>query len=234
MSNPVVTYHPTIKDLPAAERPRERLISRGAAGLSNQELLAIILRTGTKSENVMEVAQRILARFGGLAGLARLSPVELCQEHGLGVAKAAQLLAALELGRRAVAAQPDQRPQVKSPTDVWNLLMEMGLLEQEHLRVVLLNVRNEVLGVREIYKGAADRATIRVGEIFREAIRLNSVALVVAHNHPSGDPNPSAEDVRVTEEIVKAGKMLDIDVLDHLVIGHGRFISLRERRLGFH
>jgi DNA repair protein RadC len=229
----LVEYHPTIKDLPVSDRPRERLIARGAAELSNQELLAIVLRTGLQNENVIAVALRLLARFGGLSELGRASFGELCQERGLGAAKAAQLLATLELGRRAAMARPEERAQVRSPGDVAALLMEMEILEQEHLRVVLLNTRNEVLAVREVYKGAADRATIRVGEIFREAIRQNSVALVVAHNHPSGDPSPSADDVRVTEEIVRAGKLLDIDVLDHLVIGRGRYISLRERRLGF-
>jgi DNA repair protein RadC len=228
-----VEYHPTIKDLPPSERPRERLLARGPSELANQELLAIVLRTGVKSENAVAVAQRLLARFGGLEGLARASLGELCAERGLGEAKAAQLQAALEIGRRLAAARPEERVQVRSPSDVANLLMEMGLLEQEHLRVVLLNTRNQVLAVREVYKGAADRATIRVAEVFREAVRANSTAVVVAHNHPSGDPSPSPEDVRVTEEIVQAGKLLDIEVLDHLVIGRDRYVSLRERRLGF-
>lgn len=229
----IVEYHPTIKDLPPSERPRERLLARGPSALANQELLAIVLRTGVKSENAVAVAQRLLARFGGLEGLARASLGELCAERGLGEAKAAQLQAALELGRRLAAARPEARVQVRSPSDVAHLLLEMGLLEQEHLRVVLLNTRNQVLAVREVYKGAADRATIRVAEVFREAIRANSTAVVVAHNHPSGDPSPSPEDVRVTEEIVQAGKLLDIEVLDHLVIGRDRYVSLRERRLGF-
>lgn len=228
-----VEYHPTIKDLPASERPRERLLRLGPGHLADQELLAILLRTGLQSENAVAVAQRLLAHFQGLEGLVRASAVELCAERGLGEAKAAQLLAALELGRRAVAARPTERVQVRSPGDAANLLLEMAHLEQEHLRVVLLNARNQVLCIRELYKGSADRATIRVGEVFREAVRYNSVALVVAHNHPSGDPDPSPDDVRVTEEIVAAGRLLGIDVLDHLVIGRGRWVSLRERRLGF-
>ncbi len=226
-------YRPTIKDLPPSERPRERLLARGAGELTTPELLAIVLRTGIRSENAVAVAQRLLARFGGLAGLARASPGELCAERGLGAAKAAQLQAALELGRRLAAARPEDRAQIRSPADAASLLMEMGLLEQETLRVVLLDARNHVVAVREVYKGAADRATIRIAEVFREAIRANSVAVVVAHNHPSGDPSPSADDVRVTEQIVEAGKLLNIEVLDHLVIGRDRYVSLRERRLGF-
>ncbi|MCL5110052.1 MAG: DNA repair protein RadC [Chloroflexi bacterium] len=226
-------YHPTIKDLPAEERPRERLLSLGPGQLGNQELLAILLRTGTASENAVALAQRLLATFQGLEGLARASPVELCAQRGLGEAKSAQLLAALELGRRMAQAGTPERAQVRSPADVAGLLAEMGQLEQEHLRVVLLNARNQVVSIREVYKGAADRATVRVAEIFREAVRYNAVALVVAHNHPSGDPSPSPDDIRVTEEIVEAGKLLSVDVLDHVVIGRGRWVSLRERRLGF-
>lgn len=228
-----VEYHPTIKDLPASERPRERLLAFGAERLGNQDLLAIVLRTGVPSENAMAVAQRLLARFGGLDGLARASLPELCAERGLGEAKAAQLKAALELGRRMVAATPDDRALVKGPADVANLLSDMAALEQEHLKVVLLNTRNQVLAVREIYRGSADRSPIRVAELFREAVRYNAIALVLAHNHPSGNPDPSPDDVRVTEEIVRAGRLLGIDVLDHLIIGQGRFVSLRERRLGF-
>lgn len=229
----LVEYHPTIKDLPVCERPRERLLARGPGELSNAELLAIVLRTGLQNENAVAMAQRLLARFGGLEGLARASAAELCGERGLGEAKAAQLQAAVALGRRLASAGGGERVQVRSPRDVATLVMEMGLLEQEHLRVVLLNAKNHVLAVREVYKGATDRASVRVAEVFREAVRANSVAVVVAHNHPSGDPTPSPEDVRITEEIVAGGKLLDIDVLDHLVIGRDKFVSLRERRLGF-
>jgi DNA repair protein RadC len=226
-------YHPTIKDLPAEERPRERLLRLGPSQLGNQELLAILLRTGTVKENAVALAQRLLAAFQSLDGLAHASPAELCAQPGLGEAKAAQLLAALELGRRMAQAGGADKAQVRTPADVAGLLADMGYLEQEHLRVVLLNARNQVVSVREVYKGAADRATIRVAEIFREAVRYNAVSLVVAHNHPSGDPSPSPDDVRVTEEIVEAGKLLSVDVLDHVVIGRGRWVSLRERKLGF-
>ncbi len=227
-------YHPTIKDLPATERPRERLKKYGAGALSNAELLAIILRTGVGGENVLNLAARLLARFGGLIGLARASFSELCEEKGIGVAKAAQLKAALELGRRLLIASPKERPQVKSPADAANLMMiEMGMLEQEHMRLILLDSKNYVLGTPTMYIGSLNTSVIRVGELFREAIRQNSAAIIVVHNHPSGDPTPSPEDIAITELIHQAGQLLDIDVLDHLIIGRQRYVSLRERGLGF-
>jgi len=226
--------HYTIHDLPRTDRPRERLREAGAGALSNAELLAIILRVGTSNENVIRMAERLLARFGGLGGLVRASFAELCAEHGLGQAKASQLKAALELGRRVSSLQPEERPVVRRPADVANLLQgEMGFLEQEHLRVVLLNTRNQVMGIPEVYKGNVNSSLIRVGEVFREAVRRGCPALIVVHNHPSGDPTPSAEDIAVTRQFVEAGRLLDIDVLDHLIIGHQRFESLRERGQGF-
>ena len=230
----IVEYHPLIRDLPESERPRERLQSYGPGSLSTSELLAIILRTGTKSESVINLGSRLLAQFGGLAGIARASFSDLCNIHGLGVAKAAQLKAALELGKRLMVASPEERPQVKSPTDVANLLMmEMGFLEQEHLRVVLLDTKNRVLGMPTIYIGSINTSVLRVGELFREAIKANSAAVIVVHNHPSGDPTPSPEDVRITQQLVEAGKLLDVEVVDHLIIGQQRYVSLKERGLGF-
>jgi DNA repair protein RadC len=227
-------YNPTIKELPRSERPRERLLNHGPGALSSAELLAIILRTGTANENVVRLAQRLLASFDGLAGLARANASELSAEKGLGPAKVTQVKAALELGRRMLIASPDERPQIRSPSDAANLVMsEMGLLEQEHLRVMLLDTKNRVLDTPTIYKGSLNTSMIRIGELFREAVRANCAALIVLHNHPSGDPTPSPEDVAVTRQIVEAGKLLDIDVLDHLIIGQQRFVSLKERGLGF-
>ena len=227
-------YHPTIKDLPVEERPRERLKKYGAGSLANAELLAIILRTGVGGENVLNLATRLLARFGGLMGLARASVSELCGEKGIGVAKAAQLKAAMELGRRLLIASPGERPQVKSPADAANLLMlEMSMLEQEHMRLILLDSKNYILDTPTMYIGSLNTSVIRVGELFREAIKQNSAAIIVVHNHPSGDPTPSPEDVAVTELITQAGQLLDIDVLDHLIIGQQRYVSLKERGLGF-
>ncbi|MDP3062174.1 MAG: DNA repair protein RadC [Chloroflexota bacterium] len=227
-------YRPMIRDLPQAERPRERLRHYGASSLSNTELAAILLRTGLKGESVLEMATRLLARFGGLPGLARAGFEELCQQRGISEAKASHLLAALELGRRLASLQPEERPVISSPRDVSNLLMgEMAFLEQEHLRVVLLNVRNHVLGVHEVYVGSTSGAVVRAAEVFRPAVRANCSSVILVHNHPSGDPAPSAEDVEMTRQMVSAGKLLDIEVLDHIVLGQQRFISLKEKGLGF-
>jgi DNA repair protein RadC len=229
-----VPYRPMIRELPLSERPRERLKHAGAGALSNAELLAIILRIGGRGENVLDMAQRLLSTYHGLGGLARASCGELATERGVGTAKAAQMLAAFELGKRLLVASPDDRPQVTSPADAANLLMaEMATLEQEHLRTLLLDSKHRVLASPTVYVGNVNTSVIRVGELFREAIRLNCVALIVAHNHPSGDPTPSPDDVKVTEQIVQAGKLLDIEVLDHLVIGQQRYVSLKERGLGF-
>jgi DNA repair protein RadC len=227
-------YYTRIRDLPASERPRERLRDFGASALSNAELLAIILRTGTQRESVVALATRLLSTYRGLIGLARASFRELCAEKGLGEAKAAQLKAALELGRRLSSTQPEERVVVRSPADIANLLQtEMGLLEQEHLRVVLLNQRNQVLAIPELYRGSVNTSLIRVAELFRDAVRQNCPAVVLVHNHPSGDPTPSNDDIAMTKQAMEAGKLLDIEVLDHVIIGQGRYVSLKELGLGF-
>lgn len=229
-----VEYHLRIRDLPLAERPRERLKSRGASALNNAELLAIILRTGTASESVLNLAARLLAHFGGLGGLSKASFSELSSVKGVGPAKAAETKAALELGARLYSLQPEQRVIIKSPQDIANLLMgEMGFLDQEELRVVLLNTKNQVIAIPSVYKGSVNTSLIRVAELFREAIRQNCPALAVVHNHPSGDPTPSEDDIRVTKQIVVAGKSLDIEVLDHLIISQQKYVSLKEKGLGF-
>lgn len=206
-------YHPTIRDLPTSDRPRERLLSYGAGALSTAELLAIILRVGTVDANAVEVGQRLLFRFEGLGGLVRASPSEIQSQKGLGPAKVAQIKAAMELGRRLLIESPEERPQIRSPADAANLVMsEMAYLEQEHLRVMMLDTKNRVLDTNTVYKGSLNTSLIRVGELFREAIRANCASLIVLHNHPSGDPTPSPEDVSVTRQIVEAGALLDVEV----------------------
>ncbi len=223
-----------ITDLHASDRPRERLAALGPQALTNAELIAILLRVGVKGENAVQVGQRLLNRFGGLIGLHRAPFTELKKEHGLKDAKAAQIKAAIELGRRLTLESPEERPSINSPADAAALVQyEMSGLEQEHLRVILLDRRNRVLETVEIYKGSVNSSQVRVGEIFKEAIRKNASALIVVHNHPSGDPTPSPDDVAVTRAVVQAGKMLDVEVLDHMVIGQGRWVSLKERGLGF-
>ncbi|HMQ52787.1 MAG TPA: DNA repair protein RadC [Anaerolineae bacterium] len=233
-SNGTPKYHLTIHDFPENERPRERLVVYGEAALSNAELLAILLRVGVAGQNVLTLSTSLLRDFGGVIGLANAGIGELTAVRGISTAKAAQLKAALELGRRLLLASPDFRPQITSPSDAANLLMlEMGALPQENLRTILLDTKNRVLSSPTVYVGNVNSSIIRVAEVFRDAVRSNATAIIVAHNHPSGDPTPSPEDVQVTRSIVQAGQLLGIDVLDHLVIGHQRFVSLKERGLGF-
>lgn len=227
---------PTLKDLDPSERPRERLLERGPDALSTIELLAILLRTGVAGMMVTELAQDLLRRYPTLTRLAGASPQELSQLHGLGPAKAAQLKAALEIGRRLAREELTDRPRVANPEDIFNLVrIEMGALEQEQLRVLLLDTRNRLIGIRLLYTGSLNQSTVRTAEVFKAAIRENAASIAVVHNHPSGDPTPSPEDVRVTRDLVEAGKLLDLEVLDHLIIGRGRdsWVSLRQRGLGF-
>jgi DNA repair protein RadC len=192
-------------------------------------LLALILRSGSAQQSVLNLASSLLARHGGLGGLARLSFSDLVQEKGLGEAKAAEVLAAFQLALRLNALQPEERPYVRSPADVNNLLGgEMALLDQEHLRVLLLNTRNQLLAVTEVYKGNVSLSLVRTAEVFREAIRQNAPSIIAVHNHPSGDPSPSPDDVGLTRILVQAGQLLQIELLDHIIIGDRRFASMQQ------
>lgn len=229
-----VRYHATVRDLPSDERPRERLLRYGAGTLQTSELLAIILRVGTTRENVIELSARLLRDYGGLGGLASADAAALCAEHGLGDAKAAQLKAALELGRRLMVIAPEERPQITRPQDVANLVLgEMGYLTQEQLRVLCLDTKNRVVFQQTVYQGTVNSSAVRAAEVLRPAVMRNCVGVVVVHNHPSGDPTPSPEDVRTTQQLRQAGDLLDIELLDHIVVAHNRFVSLKERGLGF-
>ncbi len=231
-----VEYRVGLKELPESVRPRERLLAVGAEHLSTAELLAIILRTGGRSGNVLDVANRLLADFKGLAGIKDASVPELRRHDEIGQVKAIELHAAFELGRRLMSLNPIDRPQIRSPLDVAHLLKgEMSALGQEHLRVILLNTKNQVIASPDVYHGSLNTVGVRLGELFREAIRQNSNALILVHNHPSGDPTPSPEDVGLTREAVAAGTLLDLAVLDHIIIGVGEpgYVSLKERGLGF-
>jgi DNA repair protein RadC len=227
-------YRLMIRDLPTDERPRERLRNAGPASLSTGELLAIILNTGIKGESVTSMAQRLLTHHGGLAGLMRMDLVELAKVRGVGESKAAKVKASFELGKRLAALTNEDRPRIESPEDVETLMgIDMAALEQEQLRVVLLDTKHRVLAIRTVYQGSANQAGVRVGEVFRDAVRHNAVAMVLVHNHPSGDPTPSSADVSMTMDVVAAGKLMDITVLDHLIIGQGRHTSLKRLGLGF-
>ena len=219
-----------IRELPESERPVNRCVFRGPTALSAAELVAAILQT----PDALSLAHELLTTFGGIDGLIKASVAELCNVEGIGPSRAAQLKAALELGRRLFLHRPDELRQITSPADVANLIMlDMGLLEQEQLWVILLNTKNYIVDVVRLYRGSTNASLVRVAEVFRDAIRRNCTAIIIAHNHPSNDPSPSPEDVRLTRQIREAGQILDIELLDHLVIARNRWVSLKERGLGF-
>jgi len=223
-----------IMDLAETERPRERLFRLGPQALNTAELLAILLRVGVRGENAVQVGQRLMQKFGGLRGLHQPSIDEVAAQYGLGEAKASTIKAAIELGRRLALEAPEERPAIHSPADAAALVeYEMSALPQEHLRVILLNTRNQVLDIVEIYHGSLNASMVRISEVFKPAVHRNAASVIVVHNHPSGDPTPSTEDSVVSRAMIEAGKLLDIEVLDHIVIGHGRFVSMKEKGLAF-
>ena len=226
-------YRLRVSELPSSERPRERLEQLGAQALTTAELLAILLRTGTREEGVLQLAERLQDDHQGLLrGLARADLAELSSIRGLGSAKATTIAAAFELGRRLALEGDEERPTVTSPADIARLLQgELELQPQEELRLLVLDTKHRVLANVMLYRGSVSSAPVRVAEAFREAVRRNASAIAIAHNHPSWDPEPSSDDVELTRALLDAGRLLEIAVLDHVVIGHGRWVSLRERGL---
>ena len=220
-----------IRELPLSEQPLQRLYRAGVNGISPAELIASILQT----KNGLELAHQLLHLVEGqLHRLPQLTRTQLMQLSGVGQAQAARLQAALELGRRVLQADTGEQPSIQSPADAANLLMyEMMNLEQEHLRVILLNTRNRVITVPTVYVGSLNTSVVRLAGVFKPAIVHNAAAIIVCHNHPSSDPSPSPEDVSVTRHLVQAGEMLSIPVLDHIILGRHRFVSMKERQLGF-
>lgn len=220
---------PKLRTLPVCEQPAYR-VSQNAAACNLTELLAAVIG----GQKQIEISQALLARFDGdIRRLYLAHPAEFAAVKGISKATAARIKAALNLGLR-LNTPPEERPAINSPADAAALVQyDMGLLEKEHLRVILLDRRNRVLDTEEIYQGSVNSSQVRVGEVLRPAIQRLASAIVVIHNHPSGDPTPSPDDVAVTRAIVQGGKLLDVDVLDHLVIGQGRWVSLKERGLGF-
>jgi DNA repair protein RadC len=221
---------PKLKSLPLREQPAYR-VSQNAAACNLTELLATVIG----GPRQIEISEELLARFDGdIRRLYLAHPEELAMVRGIGPATAAQIKAALNLGLR-LNVPKEERPSINSPADAAALVQyEMSLLEQEHLRVILLDRRNRVMDTVEVYHGSVNSAQVRVGEVFKDAVARMASAIIVVHSHPSGDPTPSPEDVAVTRAIVQAGKLLDIETLDHLVIGHGaRWVSMKERGLGF-
>jgi DNA repair protein RadC len=225
-------YHVTIKEMPSAQRPRERLLKEGPGALSDIELLAIVLRTGTSEMSALDLAAMLLSKYDNLRNLLQVSVEELNSVKGIGTAKAAQLRAALEIGRRVAVSVAGDRVSIKSPEDASALVMEeMRHLDREHFLALLLNVKNQVIAKELISIGTLNTSSVHPRELFKPAIRRSAASIILVHNHPSGDPEPSREDYEVTERLVEAGQLLGIDVLDHIIIGDNKFTSFKAKGL---
>ena len=223
-------YRLTIKELPEDMRPRERMITSGPSALSNSELLAILLRTGNTGESAIDLAYRILSASGGLRQMAAISIEEISQFKGIGVAKAAQIIAAIELGRRIASTGEEARPKISCPEDVAALLLEeMRHLDREHFRCLSLSTKNHLLAIDPISVGSLNSSIVHPREVYKKAVVRSAAGVILVHNHPSGDPIPSGEDISITKRLIKAGETLGIDVLDHIIIGDNRYISLKEK-----
>ncbi|MFE4714490.1 MULTISPECIES: DNA repair protein RadC [Paenibacillus] len=219
-----------LRDLPHEERPRERMMHYGAESLSQAELLAILLRTGTHQESAIHVAQRILSQVGSLRQLADLSIKEMTEIKGIGPAKAVQLKAGIELGRRMANSRLTEPVIIRSPQDAAEILTEqLRYLQKEHFVCLFLNTKNHVIAQETLSMGSLNASIVHPREVFRAAIKCSSASIICAHNHPSGDPTPSPEDIALTGRLLRAGEIVGIDVLDHLIIGDKGFISLKEK-----
>ncbi|WP_222599191.1 RadC family protein [Aquibacillus kalidii] len=225
-----MTINVMMKNIPKQDRPRERLIKAGPTNISNQELLAILLGTGTKEESVSELSQRVLMHFEGLNLLRDSTIEELVAIKGIGPVKAVVILAAIELGKRMHQLKPQEKYVIRSPEDGADYVMEeMRILKQEHFVVLFLNTKNQVIHRQTIFIGSLNASIVHPREVFREAVKRSAASIICAHNHPSGDPSPSQEDIHVTKRLAECGKMIGIELLDHLVIGDHKFVSLKEK-----
>ncbi len=221
-------HSPIIRDLPAGERPRERMQQYGASALSNAELLAILLRVGSKGESAIRLAERLLSHFGGLTGIAKARLPQFSELPGVGLAKACQIKAAFELGKRLAASTDDGRPVVSCAEDAVALVREdLRYRDQECMAAILLDVRNQVIRTAVITRGTLTASPAHPREIFREAITHAAHSIILVHNHPSGDPTPSPQDLNLTTRLVQAGEVNGIPVRDHIIIGGGKYVSLK-------
>ncbi|MGI6308040.1 MAG: RadC family protein [Dethiobacteria bacterium] len=222
----------TIKDMPLEERPREKMKGQGAGRLSNAELLAIILRTGYREETAIHLAEKVISQAGGLRFLPDYTLEELQEIKGIGLAKAVQIKAALELGRRIASTFRPATLSLNSPQEVAGFLMEeMRYYHKEYFKIILLNTKNQIISLEDISVGSLNASIVHPREIFHVSIKKSAAAIILVHNHPSGDPHPSREDLEVTTRVAEAGKILGISVLDHLIIGEGKYFSLKEKGL---
>ncbi|WP_163191786.1 RadC family protein [Clostridium thermarum] len=219
-----------IMDLPKNERPRERLFKYGPESLSNSELLALILRSGNSGENIINLCNRILTEAGGLNGLLNSNAEEFMKLKGIKEAKAAQLLALAEITKRFRTYKSGEEYIIKSPADAASILMEtMRSLKQEVLKIILVNTKNKVILIKDVSMGSINSSIVHPREVFMEAVRRSAASIIVCHNHPSGDPTPSSEDINITHRLKECGKLLGIELLDHIIIGNGTYISLKEK-----
>jgi len=223
----------TVHDLPLSERPRERLLKLGSEALSAQEILALLLGRGVRGESVMVTAQRLLSRFGNLNRIANASVEELTEINGIGPAKAAQIKAAVELSKRLESpVQEGEKPVLKSPVDVVKLIkMKLKGKKKEHFLVLCLDTRNHLINCKSVSVGSLDTSVVHPREVFKEAITASAASVIFAHNHPSGDPEPSEEDIELTKRLVKAGEIIGIDVLDHIIVCDKGYLSLKAKNL---
>ena len=225
-------YSPALKDLPAEERPRERLHAYGARALTTAELIAILIRTGNAQRSAVSLGEFLLAEFGSIQGVATASAEQLAAVKGLGTAKAAQIKAAIEFGNRLSLFTEEGRPSIGGPRDVSNLLMpDLRYQKKEHLKSLLLDTKNRVLAIKTVSIGDLSSSIVHPREVYKDAVLASAASIIIAHNHPSGDPTPSAEDVAVTKRLIQSGEIMGIDLLDHIVLGDGTFVSLKERGL---
>ncbi|MFW6035515.1 MAG: RadC family protein [Halothermotrichaceae bacterium] len=223
-------YRFTIKELPEEDRPREKLKKYGAESLSNAELLAIIIRIGNKERTAVELAQDILNHFGGLKSLNYLSINELTKIKGIGQAKAVQIKSVVEMAKRLALLDRENKNIIKSPDEIASLLMpELRYLTQEIFKIVLLDVKNQVINMPTISKGGLSSSIVHPREVFKEAIRHSAAAIILIHNHPSGVPDPSSDDINITKRLIKSSQIIGIDILDHIIIGDGIYISMKEK-----
>ncbi len=218
-----------VEALPAEDRPRERLLRLGVRALSGTELLALLLGTGAHGASALDVASDLIRQFGSLHAVAEAEPVVLSQVAGVGAVKASRMKAAAEFGRRVVSHSAEPMPTIRSPEDVARLVMdEMRTLDREHFREILLNSKNRVLSVETISVGTLNASIVHPREGLKPAIMKSAAAIILVHNHPTGVPTPSQEDIAITRRFVKAGEIVGIDVLDHVIIGNGQYQSLKE------
>lgn len=218
-----------IDDIPKDERPREKLINYGVCSLNDSELLALLLRTGQKGENALELSKRLLNEVNGVEGIFNASLITLMNIKGIKEAKASQIIAACELYRRAKRASLKDF-KIKSPSDVANLFDDSSFREkQESVKLISLNTKNIVISIKEVFKGGLNNSIVHPREIFKEALSISAASIVLCHNHPSGDPTPSIEDINITKRIKKCGDVMGIELLDHVILGSDKFISLKEK-----